>query len=252
MGLAILVFPTMLILSSTQASTGLVDVGVVLEQVIALLWTVAVLSRRFVSTVVPWAVFQRRNRVVFLVGLSVGLLAALSFDLLAMYVPWFADANGLFWVLPTLVFAMFTGLAVGLGAAYVGGVRVVPLAAGGVVLMSMAICSGNPSTRMATLLLLAPSGAVLTGFVLQLRRYRERPPPEFWETRWYEWRIPLMVGTPGVAGVIAWILSGANVTATAWFAGIPAAFAVLNLTSGRISAFVARSRLGTRFPLHLD
>jgi hypothetical protein len=60
------------------------------------------------------------------------------------------------------------------------------------------------------------------------------------------------VGVPGIAGVLAWILSHGDIEVTAWWVGLPAAFVVLNLSANRVGEFVARHRPDVRSPLHLD
>jgi hypothetical protein len=121
-----------------------------------------------------------------------------------------------------------------------------------VVLISIPFLLQSSGGESLASVLGAISVVLVAAFAVQLRHYRDRPPPEFWETHWYEWKRPLLVGVPGVAGVLTWIISGGQVEATIWFTAVPAAFAVLNAAASRFGAFTARNRLDVRSSLHLD
>ncbi|GIJ57498.1 hypothetical protein [Virgisporangium aurantiacum] len=213
----------------------------VVEPVLAWAWILPTLSWKFTSTTTPWTRFQRRNRVIFAVGSGVASLTPIGAGL-------FYQESWLHWGLTSLTLA---GLGVGLGTAYVGGVRVIPLALGATVLLGdrFGFLASDP---YSILLLYAAAVAVLVGFALQMGRFRDRPPPEFWETRWGDWQRPLTATAPGIVGALVFVLSGEDPLATASGVGIAVVFALLSLMTDRVGAFVARHRLDTRSPLHLD
>ncbi|GIM89139.1 hypothetical protein [Paractinoplanes toevensis] len=246
-GLSVLVLATLPVLTASTPNAAFTPV-LVTEPILAVAWTASVLTRRFADVPVPWPAFQRRNRRVLTTALLVTLLAGALGFLGTRTESWPAALLDSDWGQAIAFCLAVGGFAIGFGGAYVGGVRIVPLTAGVVVAVTPVF---NDIGDFITLLAL-PALLLLVVVVVLLRRYRDRPPPEFWETRWYEWKRPLLVGVPGVAGVLTWILSGGDLWLTAWFAGIPAVFAALNATADRIGAFVARNRLDVRFPLHLD
>jgi hypothetical protein len=243
-GLSILLLIATPIMFAEEASRSMVLVAFVAESTLAWIWTIGALRRRFESTVVPWPRFHRRNLIVFAAGVS--------FFIVALLILVFVDSDLPSWLVIAEACLLLNTLALVLAAAYVGGVRIVPVAVAAVLIFSTTLFNGRHGLDLDSLLVDAAALGVVIGFVFQLRRFRDRPAPEFWETRWYDWRRPLLAGVPGVAGVIAWILSNGNIAVTAWFFGIPAVFALLNAAAGRFSAFVARHRLDVRSPFHLD
>jgi len=134
-----------------------------------------------------------------------------------------------------------------LGAAYFAGVRLIPLGAGGLI-----IFLGFAGSALLLNLAALP---VLAGFYWQLRRTAERPPPDFWETRWREWKWPLAVLAVAVTMLVAWLASQEWSTTLA-IGAVPTAIAVLilahDLATDHLGDFVQHHRLGARFPLHFD
>jgi hypothetical protein len=243
-GLSILLIVALPVLYRTNNPASVMTVELLVEPLLALIWTFVVLSRRFESRMVPWARFRRRSLVMFVVSIA---LVALT-TLVAILFPndqQAQDSSGPDALEMITVCFLLAAFSIALAAAYAGGVRIVPLTAGDVVVFSAFEVSADPGRSGPALLLLGPALAVVAGFILQLRRFRDRPPLEFWETR----KRPLLVGVPGAT---TWILSNGDFATTAWFFGIPAAFALLNAGADRFGAFVARHRLDARSPFHLD
>ena len=95
----------------------------------------------------------------------------------------------------------------------------------------------------------------LGGFYWQLRRTAERPPLDFWETLWREWKWPLAVLSVAATVLTTWSISQ-DWTAALVFGAVPATFALLNLAydlaTDHLAGVVQRYRLGSWFPVHLD
>ncbi|GIF20385.1 hypothetical protein BJ973_001710 [Actinoplanes tereljensis] len=224
-------------------------VPTVAEPFIALVWTTAVLVWPFKPSVVAWPTFQRRNRAVYYVSCGVVVFVETIFALAQSSEGGTTLAS---WQSACVVCLLFAGTAASLGAAYAGGVRVVPAAMAGVLLVSVAVLFDSAEDRSAGLFLAVPAIVMLAAFAVRLHRHRDRPPLEFAESWWYQWRSSMMVAVPGLSGVVGWIVYGGDLEGAAWFGGVPALFALLHVIGNRFGAFAARNRLSSRLPLHFD
>ena len=207
---------------------------------------------------IPWTTFERYNRRTFL-----GSLAALAVVIVVL--PFADDAisgstNELAqFLLLNAVFVGLFGAAAGvLAAAYVGGVRAVPLTVGGTIAgfgLGFGLSYGINGDFGEALLYGIPCLLLLACGYLQLRRVTDRPPLDFWETRWHDWKWPLAIAAVVATAVISWSFSGSWV-ATLWVTAIPATAAVLNLATellgDRLARAAQRHRLGARISLHFD
>lgn len=152
---------------------------------------------------------------------------------------------------PTLL-GMFGGGSVLLAAAYFAGVRLIPLGVGATALTVCVVAFLNGDTS-SVLLSVGPALLALAGFSWQLMRTAARPPVDFWETRWREWKWSLAVLAVAATVLVTWYFSAEWATTLA-FGAVPATVALLSLAddlaTDRFAGAVQRIR--TRSPLHLD
>ena len=218
-------------------------VALLAVRLLTLAATVAVLLRPRRPEPVPWATFRRRNRAAFLAGAGFLIMAALS----AMIGSMDAPTSGV----PTLL-GMFGGGSVLLAAAYFAGVRLIPLGVGATALTVCVVAFLNGDTS-SVLLSVGPALLALAGFSWQLMRTAARPPVDFWETRWREWKWSLAVLAVAATVLVTWYFSAEWATTLA-FGAVPATVALLSLAddlaTDRFAGAVQRIR--TRSPLHLD
>ena len=219
-------------------------------RLVTLATTVAALLPAGQGVAVPWATFQRRCRRAFV--LSSGFVVVLGASVLT--------ANGFAWNSPNeLILVVVTagsiipGTTV-LAAAYFAGVRYVPLLAGGAV----AGCGVGLTLANETELALVfglPGLLALGGFYWQMRRVAERPPLDFWETRWHKWRWPLAMLPVVATATVDWPFYFRSVLALV-FASIAAGMlllhAITELISDRFAGTVLRFRNKLPFLLHFD
>jgi hypothetical protein len=133
-------------------------------------------------------------------------------------------------------------------------VRAIPLFAGGTIVLFGLIFTIRGGDVLALLFGL-PGLLVLAAFWRQLQRARERPPLDFWETAWSEWKWPLAVAATVATAAFTWYFSG-DLVWVLWLTAVPATWAVLNLAvdllAYRVTSIVARYRLDSRLLLHLN
>jgi len=88
-------------------------------------------------------------------------------------------------------FGLLASGSVLLAAAYFAGVRLIPVGAGGTAIAFGVVTGIDAATDLAYELLFCSAALVaLGGCYWQLRRTAERPPQDFWETRWRGWKWP--------------------------------------------------------------
>jgi hypothetical protein len=233
---------------------GVAAVALLAAQLLTLSSTVAalLLSRR--TPPVQWETFQKRNRIAFLMATGVVVVGTLAWAVAK------ADLiSGLSQLLDEVVgfvvaCAMLASGLVLLGAAYFAGVRLIPLGVGGAVILAGVALGVDTAAGGVYALLFCPAALLtLSGFYWQVRRTAQRPPLDFWETRWREWKWPLAVLAVAATVLPVWLLSGEWAGALA-FGAFPATCALLNLiydlATDRFAGVL--QRLGSRLPLHLD
>ena len=205
--------------------------------------TVAVLLRPRRPEPVPWATFRRRNRAAFLAGAGFLIMAALS----AMIGSMDAPTSGV----PTLL-GMFGGGSVLLAAAFIRR-RATHPARGGRDRIDRLCRRFSQRRHELVLLSVGPALLALAGFSWQLMRTAARPPVDFWETRWREWKWSLAVLAVAATVLVTWYFSAEWATTLA-FGAVPATVALLSLAddlaTDRFAGAVQQIR--TRSPLHLD
>jgi hypothetical protein len=239
------------------ASDDALAVVLLVVRLVTLASTLAGLLLNRGTVPVQWATFQRRNRTTFLVSagtLVVGtsMVAALNAGLPA--VPEQSSTAFTLVVEAAMVIGLYGGGPVLLGAAYFAGVRLIPLGAGAMIIF-FGIDAAFTSTVGPGLLFCPAALLVLAAFYWQLRRTAERPPPDFWETRWREWKWPLAVLAVAGTMLVAWLASE-EWSVTLACGAVPAVIALLtlahDLATDHLAGFVQRHRLGARIPLHFD
>jgi hypothetical protein len=258
LGLSTVVFLDV-VLTVVVWTTDVVGAAILLgARLLTLVAIVAALRPPSRALPIPWTTFERYNRRTFL-----GSLAALAVVIVVL--PFADDAisgstNELAqFLLLNAVFVGLFGAAAGvLAAAYVGGVRAVPLTVGGTIAgfgLGFGLSHGINGDFGEALLYGIPCLLLLACGYLQLRRVTDRPPLDFWETRWHDWKWPLAIAAVVATAVISWSFSG-NWVATLWVTAIPATAAVLNLATellgDRLARAAQRHRLGARISLHFD
>ncbi|TWF93842.1 hypothetical protein [Saccharopolyspora dendranthemae] len=215
----------------------------------ALVTTIVAVRSTLRDAVVPWETFHLRCRRAF--ALSTGFVLVLTTSWAVVRWAFFplefgGDEIGV----PTLVGLGFAGTVL-VTAAYLCGVRYIPLLAGGTVALLGVVFTIADDTFL-TLVFAPPGLLVLGAFYWQVRRAAQHPPLELWETRWQKWKWPLAIAALAAAGAISFALSGGDTLSVA-IAPIPVGLTLLNLITGLVTDHVPTTALH-RFPtpFHFD